>query len=140
MKKRKVQSVIYFCAEDNKKHFLLLQMNERRKFLWQNVTGSVDDGENYQQAAIREAKEETNLREKNIKKIHSTQLEYCFIDQWNNNVIEKVFFIECYKDWNVEIDPSEHSNFKWVQGHELTKDIVHFQSNYLALLEARGCE
>ena len=47
MKKRKVQTVIFYNASNNRKQFLLLKMNERRKFLWQNVTGKVDKGEKY---------------------------------------------------------------------------------------------
>jgi 8-oxo-dGTP pyrophosphatase MutT (NUDIX family) len=136
MKKRKVQSVIYFYAEDNIKHFLLLQMNKRRKSLWQNVTGGVDEHESYAQAALREAKEETQLSDENIKNIHKTQLEYSFTDQWKNDVIEKVFFIECRNSWEIKLDPSEHENFKWVKASDIIKESVYYQSNYIALKEA----
>ncbi|MFT6633812.1 MAG: 8-oxo-dGTP pyrophosphatase MutT (NUDIX family) [Bacteriovoracaceae bacterium] len=136
MKKRKVQSVIYYCAENNKKHFLLLQMNKKRNFLWQNVTGGVDEGEDFTQAAIREAKEETNLLDENIKSIQQTQLEYSFTDQWKKNVIEKVFIIHCHKHWEIKIDPTEHHSFKWVLEENISKDSVHYESNYFALLEA----
>lgn len=112
-------------------------MNEVRKFLWQNVTGGVDEGEDFIQAAIREAKEETNLLDKNIKIIHKTELEYSFTDQWKNHVIEKVFIIHCHKHWDIKIDPTEHHTFKWVHEEDISKDSVHYESNYFALLEAK---
>ena len=83
MKKRKVQAVIFYHDANNKKQFLLLQMNERRKFLWQNVTGSVEKDEKYRKAAIREAMEETGIKKKNIKHIYKSGMKFKFCDQIN---------------------------------------------------------
>jgi len=136
MDKRKVQSIIFICNQENEKQFLLLQMNERRKFFWQNVTGSVDDGEDFEAAALREAVEETKLTPDNIERIIPTTIEYKFTDQWQKNVTEKVFFIQCKNIWDVVLDPSEHVSFKWVDQNEIKKDSVHFESNYQALVKA----
>ena len=108
-------------------------MNKRRNFLWQNVTGSVDTGEEFEKAALREAMEETGLKPENIKKIHTTQLSFEFFDQWKDDVIEKVFILECFNKWDVTLDPSEHVEFKWVKSEDITEESVHFPSNYQAL-------
>ena len=71
MKKRKVQVAIFHLDEQQQKHFLLLKTNKKRGEFWQNVTGSVEEGESFEQGAIREVIEETGLVEKNIKKMSS---------------------------------------------------------------------
>lgn len=135
MKKYKIQVVIFYNTPSNEKFFLLLQMNEKRNFHWQNITGGVDPGESYYIAAIREAKEETNLQTENIIKVEKTHLIYYFDDQWKNNVQEKVYYIQCKEPWDIKIDPSEHCAFKWVSEKEITRDCVYFENNYKSLLE-----
>ena len=135
MIKNKVQAVIFTNAQGNKKQFLLLRMNERRGLYWQNVTGGVEENESFEQAAIREAIEETALNKSNIKKVTTSQLSFEFIDQWENQVLEKVFFIECISKWDIKLDPSEHINFAWVSESEIKRDSVHFESNYKCLHE-----
>ena len=45
----------------NEKQFLLFKVNESRGGFWQNITGSVEKGESFKEAAIREIHEETGL-------------------------------------------------------------------------------
>ncbi len=137
MKKRKAQAVIYCYAQDKTKHFLLLKMNERRQFLWQNVTGSVEKDESFQEGALREAIEETALQNSNINNITPLQLIFEFQDQWEKEVVEEVFAIEVEKKWEVILDPSEHCDFKWVSENEMNRESVHFSSNFLAIESAR---
>ncbi len=108
-------------------------MNKRRNHLWQNVTGSVDDGEDFKSAAIREAIEETGLAPENIQSTTETDLVFKFHDQWKKDVTEKVFIIQCHSKWDIKLDPTEHENFKWISEEEVTKDCVHYESNYEAL-------
>jgi 8-oxo-dGTP pyrophosphatase MutT (NUDIX family) len=137
MDKRKVQSVIFYCDADKNKYFLLLKTNERRKLFWQNVTGSVDNGENFIQAAIREAQEESKLTVENIDSVIETSLEFTFPDRWSDeNCLEKVFFLKCKQKWDVIIDESEHSEFKWLNANEISENSVKFESNFIALKEA----
>ncbi len=133
MKKRKVQSIIFYCDANHIKHFLLLKMNERRGGHWQSVTGGVDENESFAQAAIRESKEETNILDENILKLHPTQFEFEFHDQWKNDVIEKVFLLQAKNKFTVTLDPTEHSEFKWVEQNNINSQSVHFDSNFKAL-------
>jgi 8-oxo-dGTP pyrophosphatase MutT (NUDIX family) len=137
MKKRKAQTVILSRDAKGNKYFLLLKMNKRRKHRWQNVTGSVDDGEDFDAAAIREAIEETGLVSNNIMSLHKTDLVFEFFDQWKKNVIEKVFVLECLDKWSIVLDPSEHEEYKWVDVDELDENLVHYPSNYTALKLAK---
>lgn len=134
MKKRKAQAVIYYCAQDKIKHFLLLRMNKKRNGFWQNVTGSVEENESFQDGAIREAIEETNLSSDNIKEVVNLGLKFTFLDQWGRNIEEEVFSIEAKSEWTIKLDPSEHQSYKWVQEKEIERSSVHFESNYKALI------
>ena len=136
MKKRKVQVVIYYCAKDNKKHFLLLKVNERRGFFWQNVTGGVDKDEKFKHAALREAKEETNIKKSNIVSITKTDLKFKFISRYGKVVKEKVFILQCREPWKVALDPLEHCEFKWVEEDKIVPQSVQYPTNYEALLKA----
>lgn len=133
MRKRKIQSVLFFRDQNNKKQFLLLKMNSNQ---WQNVTGSVDEGEEFLHAAIREAQEETNLLVSNIKNILLTDLDFEFSSRWGDEVIEKIYIIECQAFWEVILDPTEHCAFKWVSEDKIDKRSVHFESNFTALQKA----
>ena len=133
MKKRKVQVVLFYCAEDKTKYFLLLKMNEKRGLFWQNVTGGVEENESFEDGAFREVKEETQLADNNIFKLHTTDFEFEFDDQWDHHVHEKVFLLQCKDRWDVKIDPSEHSEYKWISQDEINRESVHFETNYQAL-------
>ena len=135
MNKRKVQSVIFYCDAERRKHFLLLKVNKDRGLFWQNSTGSVDSGEDYLAASKREAIEETAITESNIESITQSTLEFEFHDRWGKDVIEKVFFIKAKSKWDITLDPSEHTDFKWVIDQEISKDSVHFESNSQALFK-----
>jgi 8-oxo-dGTP pyrophosphatase MutT (NUDIX family) len=129
MDKRKVQSVIFYCDANDKKHFLLLKVNERRGLFWQNSTGSVDEGEDFLAAAKREAIEETCISAQNIESITLSDISFTFQDRWGFNALEKVFFIKCKEIWDVKIDPSEHVDFKWIIESEFTPTCLKYSSN-----------
>jgi dATP pyrophosphohydrolase len=136
MKKRKAQVAIFHLDEQQQKVFLLLKTNKKRGEFWQNVTGSVEAGESYQEGALREAIEETGLTENNIKKMSPTEVVYQFVDRWKRDVKEKTYLIEVKKPWDVKIDPKEHCKYKWVPEKELHPRAVKFISNYLTLVYA----
>lgn len=127
----KAQVVVY-ATQQNKKHILLLQTGSDRDGIWQNVTGSIDAGESFEEGAKRELFEETAIRAEVI----STNLEYRFFDRWKKNVIEKVFYIQLDKIPVVTIS-EEHQNYKWVLVNEVTKDDFGYPSNFEAFLKTK---
>ncbi len=138
LKTKKAQVIL--AAIDQAGHtfnFLLLQTNERRGSFWQNVTGKIEDGETFEEGALREAIEETNLSVESIVDILTLGLKYEFIDQRERKVQEESFLIIMDKKWDIKIDPSEHQNFKWVGINEIIRDSVKYESNYETLLKSQ---
>ena len=136
MKKRKAQVVIFCRDDEGKKHFLLLKTNKKRGEYWQNVTGSVEKNETYKQGALREAKEETGLSQKDIIKVRSTELCFQFHDRWGRDVKEKTFLIEVIKQFKVKIDPSEHCESMWIQQNQIKAQVFKHINNYLSVVYA----
>ncbi len=118
-------------------HFLLLQTNERRGSFWQNVTGKIEDGETFEEGALREAIEETNLSVESIVDILSLNLKYEFVDQRERKVQEQSFLIILDKKWDVKIDSSEHQGFEWVGLDKIKRDSVKHESNFETLVKSQ---
>lgn len=137
MNKRKVQVVIFRVANNNKKQFLLLKMNQKRGFFWQNITGGVEKSEDFKKAALREAKEETNIKKSNIMSITDLEIDFEFKDQWDRDVSEKVFAFQCKQEWDIVLDPKEHCEYNWISENELKPNSVHYPSNYQALIKVK---
>jgi dihydroneopterin triphosphate diphosphatase len=133
MYKRKAQVVIFFTNDSQQKEFLLLKTNERRGFFWQSVTGSIEEGESYEDGALREAMEETGLDKKIIERFQDLHEDFDFHDQWGADVKEKVFFIELKNKFPIKIDPKEHSDFKWVEANKINDKSVKYITNYKAI-------
>jgi 8-oxo-dGTP pyrophosphatase MutT (NUDIX family) len=91
--KRKVQVVVFWAIPDKKSggekiRILMLKTNSNRGEFWQNVTGSVNKGETFEQAAGRELEEETGFQIDN----DLMDLGYEFDYSKNGNTYnEKVF-------------------------------------------------
>lgn len=118
-------------------HFLLLQTNERRGSFWQNVTGKIEDGETFEEGALREAIEETALEVESIVDILTLGLKYDFVDQRERKVHEETFLIIMDKKWEIKIDSDEHKAFKWVGINDIVRDSVKHESNYETLLKSQ---
>lgn len=130
-KHRKVQIVIIGGQEFNK--LLLLQTKEDRDEHWQNVTGSVDEGETFYSAALREVKEETNLDVELIE----LSLQFEFTDRWKKNVCEKVFLGKVLEEVEVKISEQEHQDYKWLYFNDVTKESFGYESNWQSFNCAR---
>ncbi len=138
LKTKKAQVVL--AAIDQAGHsfnFLLLQTNERRGSFWQNVTGKIEEGETFEEGALREAIEETNLSVESIVDILTLGLKYEFVDQRERKVQEESFLIIMDTKWDVKIDSSEHQNFKWIGINEIVRDSVKHESNFETLVKSQ---
>ena len=137
-KRKKSQVVVAAIDEVSQSFsFLLLQMNEKRGSFWQNVTGKLDGNETYEEGALREAIEETELSIESIIDIVDLGLSFDFTDLHGRKAHEKAFLIILDKKWNVKIDPHEHKNFVWIDIDELKEDSVKFSSNYECLQKSQ---
>ncbi len=104
-------------------HVLMMQRVFPEDF-WQSVTGSLEWGEEAQQAAARELKEETGLEAEGLIDCHfSQQFEIYSIwrDRYEPGVMhnqEHVFLLPLDDCAAIEFDPREHSEIKWVTRDE----------------------
>ncbi len=138
MKKRKVQVVIFARKNDSSpaNKILLLQTNKRRGGFWQNVTGSVEKGERYKQAALRELNEETGIELNEIEKFIDLQLEHSFLTKKGHSVTEKSFaVIVAYK--KVTLDPNEHQKSKWQNLSQISLRSYGFPTNFESFFRAK---
>lgn len=125
--RQKVQVWIY---DPVSRQVLLLLTQERGAHgsFWQPVTGSVEPGEALDQAALREATEETGLEFRGPPQV----LDYCFeFEGWGGLNRETAFWLEA-RSGTVKLDPREHRDFKWASRHE-AEGQLKFETNREAL-------
>lgn len=118
--KKKVQVIILAESE-----ILLLKLAENRGGFWQNITGGVDEGEEYLEAAKRELFEETGIK----ASVGELPFEFQFVDRWNCLVTEKVYLCKIDKKTTPQIS-DEHSEFRWKKISEITKEDYGYETNF----------
>ena len=124
-------SVLVVIYAESTNRVLMLQRKDDSEF-WQSVTGTLDDGETPQQAAVREVKEETGI---------DIITERLNLIDCNESVVFEIFphfrykyapnVTHCREHWFLlavkqEFEPilSEHLAYRWLeakQAAELTK-------------------
>ncbi len=130
--KRKVQIVILHTNASNETEALIFKTNKERGSFWQNVTGSVDNEESFEQAAMRELTEETGINlEKSQEYIKSLESEFFFTDRKDRRVQELVYFYHGPK-WDIQMC-EEHVDYTWLNASEIARDKYKYESNYQAL-------
>ncbi len=142
IKHEKIQGVIILHREDEKKNYLLrLKTNEARGLFWQNMTGSVEKGENYQDALLRELQEETKLELKlsEADSFHPLEKKNCYEDKFGRFVEEAVFLVLFSRNEfpPLSIDPIEHIDYEWKPLDEVTSEDFYHASNYDAFMAAQ---
>jgi len=135
-KHRKVQVVLAARAPSGSWSYLIFKTNKERGHFWQNVTGTVEAGETYEEAALREAQEESGLRLEDIVELQALPLVEHFTDRRKKKVEEHAFLLVLEAQWKPTLDPHEHENWKWIESSELKADVVEWPGNYQALVKS----
>ncbi|OIQ16762.1 MAG: hypothetical protein BM556_13955 [Bacteriovorax sp. MedPE-SWde] len=130
---KKVQ-VIILHRTNNNINTLLLQTKKDRGEYWQNVTGSVDGDESWEDAASRELEEETGLK----GEVHLIDMVFKFHDRWDRDVEERVYYAEV-DDTRVTISEEEHQSFRWCNSDDLSEKDFGHANNFQAFKEALRC-
>lgn len=85
---------------------------------WQSVTGKVEEGEGFEEGALREAIEETGLKFSCPPQYLG--LEQSFEGRWGP-AFEKAFLLECKGSPTppqIRLDPQEHEDYEWLLPEE----------------------
>lgn len=128
--KRKVQVVVVAQNE-----ILLMEFNNEipNNYVgFQNITGAVEEGENFLEAAIRELNEEAGIESEVIE----LNLNFEFFDRWKKNCQEKVYLCHLDKKPKIILN-EEHLFYKWLPLNEIKESDFTFISNFQAAIEAK---
>ncbi len=129
--KKKVQVVV--IAE---KGLLLFEFNNQipNNYVgFQNITGSVEGDESFEEAAVRELGEEAGIHSPVI----DINKEFTFFDRWKKNCVEKVYLCHLTKKPEITLN-EEHLFFKWVPIEEVQVSDYTFPTNFEAFLSAKN--
>lgn len=130
------RKVLVFIVNDSREA-LLLKVVKKRGATWQPVTGSVDDGEDFLEAAQRELQEETGLR----LDARELGLEFKFGDRWGRDVVEKAYWVKTRGRPKIKFDPKEHTETRWFSWDELQQDSFAFPAHFEVFQEVlKACD
>ena len=136
----KEQSVgtVLFIEESKEKLFLLLHYPTGH---WDFVKGKIENNESFEQATIRETKEETGIIDIEFIKGFKEKIEYSF--KFNGDIVQKevIFFLAKTNTKQVKIS-DEHLDYVWLDfnnalnkiTYENAKNILIKAKNYLEKL------
>ena len=124
--KHKVQVWVYFRDQGGKFYFLLLLTTPERGAFWQPITGGVEAPETLEEAALREVREETGL----IFARNPIPVQKSFeFESRGVHCFESGFFIQAESQSGklpfVQLDPSEHTAYRWVLAKDALKWVRH---------------
>lgn len=126
---KKVQCVIF--RSPDKPQFLILHRIKEKGGYWQNVTGSVEEGEDSLSAAKREVKEETGVDKDSILTIYEDLFKFNFSLPAKGDIEEKVYAFEVKPGTKIDTSKNvypEHDDYRWVGADEAVK-LIKWKSN-----------
>jgi 8-oxo-dGTP pyrophosphatase MutT (NUDIX family) len=139
MLKEQSAGIVIFRKEGGTKYYLLLNYgsnSRRKKPFWDFSKGHIEKGEDEVTAALREAEEETGLKDIKILEGFKEKIRYFFV--LNGNKISKtvVFFTGETREDKVKIS-FEHAGFKWLP-HKEAVAVLTFRNPKNILKKAEG--
>lgn len=123
MKTKQGVTGILFDKKNGKDHFLIMHRVLNWSG-WEFVKGGIDEGENPEEAVLREIEEETGLRKVSI---------FCRLQNrisWTSKGIEYhyvPFIIKADMDESLDLQQEiiEHDGYKWVAKEEVERFLTH---------------
>ncbi len=116
MNRKKVNCIVYTVTESGPL-FLLLKTIRRRGGFWQCVTGTVEEGETFIEAARRELTEETGIDAASSDRIIEDAYTFRYVDRRGDSVEERVFGVQFHEKVPVDLSQNvydEHEHYEWV--------------------------
>lgn len=129
--RKKVQVWLFQRTPSQDLQVLLLKTNPKRGAFWQPVTGSVDSGESFEQAALREAEEETGCQGPRKKDLLPLGEPFAFESKFGP-ALEQPFALEWPVGSDVRLDGKEHTEFKWLDASR-ARGLLKYASNAAVL-------
>lgn len=109
--------------------YLMLKRNTKKGGFWQPITGNVELGETFEQAAVRELMEETGII--NFMRVFDTGYSFEFFDD-NRQQLEKVFAAEVTTETEVVLS-EEHTELQWATVEECITKYLKYPGNIAGL-------
>jgi 8-oxo-dGTP pyrophosphatase MutT (NUDIX family) len=124
--------VLYYTDSDNRRKYLLLQYHGK---YWSFPKGKIEKGESLKEAALREVREETGLREITLEDNFSYVITYTFYNPEGIEIDKTVTFFlsDIGKKQPITIS-HEHRDYAW-QFYEVARMQIYFENDRLLLDE-----
>ena len=124
MKKEKSAGVIVFRKFGDEVKYLLLHYESGH---WEYPKGHVEQGEDDKKTAIREAEEETGLKNLEFLPGFKENLRYFYKKDGETIMKDVMFFLAESKEGKVELS-FEHQDFKWLNFEDSLKQLTYDSS------------
>ena len=130
--------IVHTLLFNDKQEALLIRRSLSEDVLpgvWDIPGGTLRDGEDPTEGAIRETKEEVALDVKNLSLFHYTSN----VDQKKNKQFVRLIFIGACNNLEVVLNPEDHDKYQWVSIGELPQDIklVDYLPNVFNILKGK---
>lgn len=123
-----VEVIVYHITPHGEPTFLLLHRTVKRGGFWQPITGNINAGERYKDAALRELREETGIN--TILHLVDAETSFSFVDD-NRCQYDYVFAAEVVPGTLVQLS-EEHIDYRWVTYDEAYR-LLQWPGNRRAL-------
>lgn len=123
--RNQVEAIVFKRTISGEYLFLMLLRTPERGGFWQPVTGNVEVDESFENAALREIREELGID--SVIQLIDTEYSYEFFDNGMDQ-FERIFGVEVSEDQEVRLSP-EHTEYCWASKDEAINDYLKYSGN-----------
>ncbi len=123
--RNQVEAIVFKKTKSGEYLFLMLLRAPERGGFWQPVTGNVEIGESFENAALREVYEELGID--NVIQLIDTEYYYEFFDNGMDQ-FERIFGVEVADDQEIELS-SEHTKYCWLSKDKAINNYLKYPGN-----------